>query len=150
MEDIDINSKIEQKIALYKANEYAKIEKRAQRKEAALRKKIAKEIEARRQAEKSRAEAMEKLADLPRQCGYKNVSELIRALGMLLTEKQRAKVFAANDKVPAKSTRRGPGNGLSDEERAEIAKMRTEGIATAEIAKKFNVSVNTVYSIKKA
>lgn len=149
MENTDINSAIEEKVAAYQAAELAKVQEKIERKAAALREKLAKEIEARRQAEQAQAEAMEKLAALPQQCGYSNAADLIRALSVLLTDKERAKLFAAPKKQACK-TRRGPGNGLSDEERAEIAKLRAENVPTTEIAKKFNISINTVYSIKKA
>lgn len=152
MESMDyINSTIEEKIAAFEAAELAKIQKRIERKKVALREKYEKEIELRLQAEKARAEALEKLSELPQQLGYGSVAELVRALGELLSPKERSKIFEESKKKQlCLKNRRGPGNGLSSEERAEIAKLRGENVSTAEIAKRFRISVNTVYSIKRA
>lgn len=140
-----INSTIEEKIAAFEAAELAKIQKKIERKKLALREKYEKEIE----QERARAEAMEKLSELPQQLGYKSVADLVRALGMLLSPKERSKIFAESKKEVSSKNRRGPGNGLSDDERAEIAKLRGENVPTTEIAKRFRISVNTVYSIKR-
>lgn len=151
MESMDyINSTIEEKIAAFEAAELAKIQKRIERKKLALREKYEKEIELRQQAEKAREEAMEKLSALPQQLGYESVADLVRALGMLLSKKERSKIFAESKKEVCSKNRRGPGNGLSAEERAEIAKLRGENVPTTEIAERFRISVNTVYSIKRA
>lgn len=150
MDNTDMNSSIEEQVAAYQAAELAKVQEKIERKAAALREKLEKKMEALRQAEQAQAEAMEKLASLPQQYGYASVADLIRALGTLLSDKERAKIFAPGKKAVCSKTRRGPGNGLSDEERAEIARLRAEKVPTKEIAKKFNISVNTVYSIRKS
>lgn len=151
MENNEIDSKINEQIAAFEAAELAKAQEKIERKKAAIRARLEKEMEEKREREQAVAALQEKLAKLPEELGYTSMVDLVRDLGKLLSPQQRGKLFAVEKKPEGKKcARRGPGNGLSDEERAEIAKLRAEGVSTKELAAKFNISVNTVYGIKKA
>ncbi len=147
MENTDNTQQIDKELEALKEKLLADARKKIEKKSEALRAKIAKQVAARAACAQSKAELKAKALEVVAKSGFKNAAELLRAITPALPLSDRRKLGVTAPKQAV--TRRGPGKGLTPEERAEIYRLRQEGASAKEVAERFHLAVNTVYNMGK-
>ncbi len=149
METTNNNEIVEKELAEEEAKIIADAQKKIEKTRESRRAQIAKKVQEREAAALTKAQKKAKAQEIVEKSGCKSVNELLKAVLPLVSPMSLKKIMnpAAVKKVKA-SSRRGPGNGLTKEERINILKMKNSGVSPAEIAKKYGIAVNTVYNVK--